>query len=219
MTDIGKASVLDDWLSHSPIVPVITLESVDQAVPLAKALFAGGLSVLEVTLRTPAGLPGIEAIRATLPDVIVGAGTVMTVEQLQAVQTAGAQFVVSPGSTPELLSAMIHSELPILPGIATLSELMLGYQMGLRRFKFFPAEISGGIKALKAFSGPAADCSFCPTGGVSPANLKEYLALANVVAVGGTWLTPADALASQSWSTITELAKSACAIASSIRTG
>lgn len=191
-------------LSASPLVPVITLNHPDEALPLCRALVEGGVRVLEITLRTPHGLPAIRQLREALPEVWVGAGTVTGVEQYRAVEAAGAQFVVTPGVTGAILEFGLTSEVPLLPGIATVSELMMGYALGYREFKFFPAAVSGGIAALNAFAGPFGDVTFCPTGGVRRNTAKDYLALPNVAAVGGTWLTPKEAVATKNWGAITE---------------
>ena len=192
-------------LAACPLVPVITIHHPDHAVPLGKALVAGGIRLLEVTLRTEHGLNAIRQLRKALPDVWVGAGTVTQVGQYQEAEAAGAQFVITPGVTEQLLAYGLKAQASLLPGISTVSELMMGYAMGYREFKLFPAEIVGGIKALQAFSGPFADVTFCPTGGIRRETAKEYLALANVAAVGGTWLTPKDWIEAGDWCAITDL--------------
>ncbi|MFE8071944.1 bifunctional 4-hydroxy-2-oxoglutarate aldolase/2-dehydro-3-deoxy-phosphogluconate aldolase [Marinobacteraceae bacterium S3BR75-40.1] len=189
-------------LEASPLVPVISIAEAAHAEPLTDALVAGGLRVLEITLRTPHGLDAIAAIRRRHPDIWVGAGTVASVEQYQAVEAAGGQFVVTPGSTAELLEYGTRASIPLLPGVATLSEMMEGYRLGYRDFKFFPAEVAGGVAALKAFAGPFAQVRFCPTGGIRRETAADYLALANVPAVGGTWLTPAAAIERADWPAI-----------------
>lgn len=198
------------WLA-SPLVPVITIQDPAQALPLCEALVAGGIRVLEITLRTEHGLKAIEQVRQNLPDAWVGAGTVCTPAQYRDVVSAGAQFVISPGVTEALLELGAQAPVPLLPGVATVSELMMGYALGYREFKFFPAEVAGGTAALKAMAGPFPDVAFCPTGGIGPANAGDYLALANVRAVGGSWLTPADAVAAGDWQKIRELARSSLA--------
>ncbi|MBE02807.1 bifunctional 4-hydroxy-2-oxoglutarate aldolase/2-dehydro-3-deoxy-phosphogluconate aldolase [Marinobacter lutaoensis] len=195
-------------LAASPLVPVITIQDPAQALPLCEALVAGGIRVLEITLRTEHGLKAIEQVRQNLPDAWVGAGTVCTPAQYRDVVSAGAQFVISPGVTEALLELGAQAPVPLLPGVATVSELMMGYALGYREFKFFPAEVAGGTAALKAMAGPFPDVAFCPTGGIGPANAGDYLALANVRAVGGSWLTPADAVAAGDWQKIRELARS-----------
>lgn len=192
-------------LSACPLVPVITIHHPDQAVPLGRALVEGGIRVLEVTLRTEHGLGAIHQLRKALPDVWVGAGTVTQVSQYREAEAAGAQFVITPGVTEALLEFGLTAQAPLLPGVSTISEMMMGYGMGYREFKFFPAEVAGGVKALQAFAGPFGDVTFCPTGGIRPETAKDYLALSNVAAVGGTWLTPKDKIDSGDWSAIVSL--------------
>jgi 2-dehydro-3-deoxyphosphogluconate aldolase/(4S)-4-hydroxy-2-oxoglutarate aldolase len=196
-------------MTASPVVPVIVIERVEDAVPLAKALVAGGLKVLEVTLRTAAALDSIRAIAAEVDGAILGAGTVTNAEQLRASVEAGATFAISPGLTPGLLEAKNDFDVPLLPGIATISEMMLGIDAGLKHFKFFPASVAGGPPMLKAFAGPFPDIRFCPTGGVNEKNFLEYLALPNVLCVGGSWVAPAAAAKAGDWATITRLSKEA----------
>lgn len=194
-------------MAASPLIPVITINHPDEVYPLCKALVNGGIQVLEITLRTEYGLPAIKQLRDALPEVWVGAGTVTSTSQYRQVEAAGAQFVISPGVTESILEFGLTSSVPLVPGVATVSELMLGYALGYREFKFFPAEVAGGIPALKAFSGPFPDVRFCPTGGITRASARDYLALDNVMAVGGTWLTPADAVASGDWHQVSEIAR------------
>ncbi|WP_336366809.1 bifunctional 4-hydroxy-2-oxoglutarate aldolase/2-dehydro-3-deoxy-phosphogluconate aldolase [Marinobacter sp. C2H3] len=198
-------------LQACPLVPVIAIQNAEDAVPLCQALVDGGIRVLEITLRTEHGVRAIEQVRKAIPDAWVGAGTVTSIAQYRQVESAGAQFVITPGVTEAILDFGVTSEAPLLPGIATVSELMMGYAFGYREFKFFPAEVSGGVPALKAFNGPFPDVTFCPTGGINPANAGQYLGLSNVRAVGGSWLTPADAVAARDWSRITEIARSSLA--------
>lgn len=193
-------------LASCPLVPVITIEDPAHAVELGRALVEGGINTLEITLRTEHGLTAIRELRKALPDAWVGAGTVTGVAQYRDAEAAGAQFIITPGVTPELLEHGAKAATPLLPGVATLSELMLGYAMGYRAFKFFPAEVVGGVDALKAFAGPFADVQFCPTGGIRQETASRYLALANVSAVGGTWLTPRDVVEAGDWARITQLA-------------
>ncbi|MEE4109866.1 MAG: bifunctional 4-hydroxy-2-oxoglutarate aldolase/2-dehydro-3-deoxy-phosphogluconate aldolase [Halieaceae bacterium] len=195
--------------SQAPVVPVISLRDAQDAVPLAEALVAGGLPVLEITLRTAAGLEAIRAVSEAVPAALVGAGTVCSVKDYDAAVDAGSRFIVSPGLTPSLLQRADGSEIPLVPGVATASELMIAREAGYRLVKFFPAEVAGGVDALRAFSGPFADMLFCPTGGVGLNNLAAYLALPAVVTVGGSWLTPADLLAEKNWDAIRELAREA----------
>lgn len=197
-------------LTNGPVVPVIVVKKLEHAVPMAKALVAGGVRVLEVTLRTACALDAIRAIAKEVPGAIVGAGTVTNVEQLKAVTEAGAQFAISPGLTESLLKAATEEgTIPLIPGISTVSELMLGMQYGLKEFKFFPAEANGGVKALQAIGGPFAHIRFCPTGGISPANYRDYLALNSVLCIGGSWLVPADALEAGDYDRITKIAREA----------
>ena len=199
-------------MRDAPVIPVIVLNKVEHAVPMAEALVAGGIRVLEVTLRTPQGLTCIEAIAKAVPQAIVGAGTVRSAADAAAAAQAGAQFAVSPGYTSKLGQACRDLGLPLLPGVATSSEIMAAMEDGLSELKFFPAVQSGGIQMLKAWQGPFGDVRFCPTGGISPANAAEFLALSNVVCVGGSWLVPASAVEAGNWSQITELAKATHAL-------
>ena len=212
MTNIQnwKMSALD-VLNTCSVVPVIVINNLDHAIPLAKALLAGGVKVLEVTLRTPVAIEAIKMISEEVPKAVVGAGTVATQEDLNAVAEAGGVFAISPGLTPALLSAAINGPIALIPGISTASELMLGMEYGLREFKFFPAEAAGGIKMIKSIGGPFPQATFCPTGGISPANYKEYLSLKNVACVGGSWLAPTDALEQGDYQKITDLARKAIA--------
>ncbi len=196
-------------LTTGPVVPVIVVNKLEHAVPMAKALVAGGVRVLEVTLRTPVAMEALRLMIKEVPDAIVGAGTVINTQQLQEVTEAGAQFVISPGITEPLLKAAVEGPVPLIPGITTVSELMTGMDYGLREFKFFPAEANGGVKALQAIGGPFPQVRFCPTGGISPANYRDYLALKSVLCIGGSWLVPNDALESGDWDRITRLAREA----------
>ena len=199
-------------MRDAPVIPVIVLNKVAHAVPMAEALVAGGIRVLEVTLRTPQGLACIEAIAKAVPQAIVGAGTVRGAADAAAAAQAGAQFAVSPGYTSKLGQACRDLGLPLLPGVATSSEIMAAMDDGLSELKFFPAVQSGGIQMLKAWQGPFGDVRFCPTGGISPANAAEFLALSNVVCVGGSWLVPSSAVEAGNWSQITDLAKATHAL-------
>lgn len=196
-------------LKQGPVVPVIVIKKLEQAVPLAKALIDGGIHVLEVTLRTECAIDAIRLIAQEVPEAIVGAGTVINAKQLMEVSQAGAQFAISPGLTEELLAAAVQGNIPLIPGISTVSELMLGMNYGLKEFKFFPAEANGGVKALKAITGPFSQVKFCPTGGISLTNYRDYLALDNVLCIGGSWLVPEDALNSGNYEKITQLAQDA----------
>lgn len=194
-----------------PVVPVIVIKDLADAVPMAKALLAGGIKVLEVTLRTPVALDAIRLLAEQVPDAVVGAGTVTTAAQLQQVAEAGAKFAISPGLTRELLQAGKDAAIPLIPGIASISELMEGTDLGYSHFKFFPAEAAGGVKTLKSIHGPFADIRFCPTGGINEKNFRDYLALPNVSCVGGSWIVPDDAVAAKDWGRITELCQAAVA--------
>ncbi len=182
----------EDELRATRIVPVIVIKDLAHAVPLAKALVEGGLNILEITLRTDAGLAAIAAIAAEVKGAIVGAGTVINAAQFAAAAQVGSKFVVSPGLTDEVVKASRDHAVPILPGVATGSEIMHGLSLGLSTFKFFPAETSGGAPAIKALGGPFPQVRFCPTGGVTPSNLKTYLSLPNVICAGGSWMVPSD---------------------------
>jgi 2-dehydro-3-deoxyphosphogluconate aldolase/(4S)-4-hydroxy-2-oxoglutarate aldolase len=206
-------SQLDAVLQRSRIIPVLTIERVDDAVPLARALVAGGVPVLEVTLRTPAGLDAAIAIMAAVPEAIVGIGTVLTPDDLARVEGIGARFALSPGATPALLSAAAGCSIPFMPGVATASELMQAMQHGFGTVKFFPANTAGGQAALRGLAGPFPGARFCPTGGIGDDNVAAWLALPNVVAVGGSWLTPAAELRAGQWSMITRRAAQAVAAA------
>ena len=195
-----------------PVIPVLTIEKASDAVPLARALVAGGLKVLEITLRTPAAIEAIEAIAREVPGAVTGAGTVLNARDWARAEKAGAQFIVSPGLTDPLIAVAAGSALAFLPGVATAGELMRGLDAGLTSFKFFPAETSGGAPALKALYGPFADIRFCPTGGITAKTAPDYLALPNVVCVGGGWVAPNDAIESGDWGRITELARAASAL-------
>jgi len=197
----------------APVIPVIVLERADDAVPLARALVAGGVRVLEVTLRTSAALTAIEAIARAVPDAIVGAGTVRSDADARAAHAAGARFAVSPGWSPRVAAECRSLGLALLPGAATASEVMAAADAGFRFLKFFPAAAAGGPAMLKAWLGPFADIVFCPTGGIDATNAAEYLALANVEVVGGSWLTPPDAIAAADWLRIERLARDAAGLA------
>ncbi|MFF7444754.1 MULTISPECIES: bifunctional 4-hydroxy-2-oxoglutarate aldolase/2-dehydro-3-deoxy-phosphogluconate aldolase [unclassified Streptomyces] len=199
------ASVLD----LAPVVPVVVIEDVRDAVPLARALVAGGLPAIEVTLRTPVAAEAIRAIAERVPDAVVGAGTVITPEQVTSAVAAGARFLVSPGWTDVLLEAMRASGVPFLPGVSTASEVVALLERGVREMKFFPAQAAGGTAYLTSLAGPLPQARFCPTGGIGAANAAEYLALPNVGCVGGTWMLPADAIAARDWGRVTELARAA----------
>ena len=208
-TALSALQVMQD----APVIPVIVLTDVAHAVPMARALLAGGIRMLEVTLRTPQALACIEAIAREVPQAVVGAGTVRSRADAQAAARAGARFAVSPGYTTAVGQACRDAGLALLPGVASASEIMQAQEDGFTELKFFPAMQAGGPAMLKAWSGPFFDAKFCPTGGVTPHNAAEFLALSNVVCVGSTWLVPADALASRDWARITRLAGEARALA------
>ena len=197
-------------MQDAPVIPVIVLNDVAHAVPMARALVAGGIRMLEVTLRTPQALACMEAIAKEVPDAVVGAGTVRSVADAKAAANAGAKFAVSPGYTAAVGQACRDEGLSLLPGVATGSEIMMAQEDGYTELKFFPAMQAGGPAMLKAWGGPFFDVRFCPTGGVTPQNAKEFLSLSNVACVGGSWLVPADALAQGDWARIEQLAREAC---------
>lgn len=199
-------------LALTPVVPVLTVPSVEAAVPLARALVRGGLTVLEITLRNAAALGAIEAIMREVPDAVVGAGTVVTRAQMKAVKELGCRFAVSPGASEALLDSAEGSGLPFLPGVATASEAMALIERGYTRAKLFPAEAVGGVRLLKGLGEPLPQLKFCPTGGIGPANAAAYLALPNVVCVGGSWVAPKEALAAGDWGRIEMLAREAAAL-------
>ncbi|NKZ04501.1 bifunctional 4-hydroxy-2-oxoglutarate aldolase/2-dehydro-3-deoxy-phosphogluconate aldolase [Actinomadura latina] len=204
--------IAEDLFDLVPVVPVVVLDDAGAAVPLARALVEGGLPVIEVTLRTPSALEAITRIAAEVPDAVVGAGTVVRPEDAERSAAAGAGFLVSPGCTPRLQAAMTATGLPFLPGVATASEAIALLEGGITAMKFFPAEAAGGTAYLKSLGGPLPQVRFCPTGGVSRRNAAEYLALENVGCVGGSWLTPADAVRDGDWDRIRELASEAAAL-------
>lgn len=190
-----------------PVMPVIVIDDPKHALPMAEALREGGVTVLEITLRTDAAFTAMSQIAKALPDVVVGAGTVLTGEQLQRVSDAGAKFAVSPGLTEKLALAADRIKLPLLPGAVTASEIQLALEHGLQTLKFFPAEAAGGAPVIKAFHGPFSQLRFCPTGGISTSNASQYLSLPNVACVGGSWLTPAAEMKAGNWQALTELAR------------
>jgi 2-dehydro-3-deoxyphosphogluconate aldolase/(4S)-4-hydroxy-2-oxoglutarate aldolase len=197
-------------MQDAPVIPVIVLNDVAHAVPMARALVAGGIRMLEVTLRTPQALACMEAIAKEVPEAVVGAGTVRSAADAKAAANAGAKFAVSPGYTSAVGQACRDQGLSLLPGVATGSEIMMAQEDGYTELKFFPAMQAGGPAMLKAWGGPFFDVRFCPTGGVTPQNALEFLSLPNVACVGGSWLVPADALAQGDWARITQLAREAC---------
>ena len=212
VTNKGGALTALDVMRDAAVIPVIVLDDVAQAVPLARALVEGGIRMLEVTLRTPAALRCIEAIAEQVPDAVAGAGTLRSAADAHAAAKAGARFAVSPGYTSAIGAACREAGLPLLPGVATGSEILLAQQDGWNELKFFPAMQAGGAPMLKAFFGPFHDVRFCPTGGITAANAREFLSLPNVACVGGSWLTPKDAVEAGDWKRITQLAREAAAL-------
>jgi len=201
-----------DIMHASPVIPVIAIDDIHHAVPMARALVAGGIRVLEVTLRTAHGLSAIRAIAEQVPDAIVGVGTITQPEEFAAAREAGAVFGVSPGLTPALIQAAKSSGLPLLPGTMTPSEIMTAREAGFRQLKLFPAVPAGGVGMLNAIAGPLSDVVFCPTGGISQESAAQFLACKNVACVGGSWLTPKEALQAGDWGRITALARAASAL-------
>jgi 2-dehydro-3-deoxyphosphogluconate aldolase/(4S)-4-hydroxy-2-oxoglutarate aldolase len=204
---------IDEVMNAAPVVPVLVIEKLEHAVPLAKALVEGGLRVLEITLRTDCALDAIRAMKDAVPEAIVGAGTVNTPELLDAAVAAGSDFLVSPGSTPALIDKALSQNVPLLPGVNSPSEVMALLERGVSRLKFFPAEAAGGIPMLKSIGGPLPQANFCPTGGITLEKAKQYLALDNVACVGGSWLAPANLMAEGRWDDIKALAAEAAALA------
>jgi 2-dehydro-3-deoxyphosphogluconate aldolase/(4S)-4-hydroxy-2-oxoglutarate aldolase len=202
----------DDVLKLSPVMPVVVIDDAAHAEPLARVLLASGIRTIEVTLRTSAALDSIRSIAKTAPDMIVGAGTVLNLADLEAAIEAGARYALSPGATPKLMKAARNAKIPFIPGVATSSEIMRGLDLGYTHFKFFPAEQLGGVAALKALHGPLCDAQFCPTGGITPDKAPAYLALPNVLCVGGSWIAPADKIKAQDWAAIEAAAKQAAAL-------
>lgn len=203
---------IDDIMRLGPVIPVIVIEDIEHAIPLARALAAGGIRVLEITLRTPVGLDAIARISAEVEGVVVGAGTILNANDLERSIAAGARFGVSPGTTSTLLSEVQRSGLPFLPGVANASNVMDVLAFGMNRMKLFPAEQAGGIGMLRALGGPFPEVGFCPTGGVGPDNARDYLRQPNVRCVGGSWLAPQASIREGQWAGITELARAACAL-------
>lgn len=207
--DVGMARTSSQLLAVAPVIPVVVLPDVGAAIPLADSLRRGGIGVVEVTLRTSAGLEAIRRIASEVPGIVVGAGTVTTPSAAEDARAAGAQFLVTPGATPTLLDAAQATELPILPGAATVSEMLALVERGLTSLKFFPAEASGGLDYLASVASVLPDVAFCPTGGITAATAADYLALPNVACVGGSWLTPPDAVAAGDWELVEALAREA----------
>jgi 2-dehydro-3-deoxyphosphogluconate aldolase / (4S)-4-hydroxy-2-oxoglutarate aldolase len=208
----NKIAQIDELCAKAKILPVITIAREEDILPMADALAAGGLTYLEVTLRSKFGLTAIRVLREQRPQLCVGAGTILDRQMLADAEAAGAQFIVTPGCTQDLLEAGVDSPLPMLPGISSASEIMVGYALGYRRFKLFPAEISGGVAAIKALGGPFGEVRFCPTGGVGPANLKSYMALPNVMCVGGSWMLDSAWIKNGDWAKVQAASAEAVAL-------
>lgn len=205
---------IDKILKVAPVVPVMVVQRLEDAVPLAQALYNGGLKVLEITLRTPVALDAIRAMVDALPeDAVIGAGTIITPEDLEQAVAAGSRFLVSPGTTPALIKAAQASSVPLLPGVATPTEAMTLLAEGFTHLKFFPAEAAGGVAMVKSIGGPLPQITFCPTGGIDLAKAPQYLALPNVACVGGTWMAPPELVAQQRWDDIQKLASEAANLA------
>ncbi|WP_454766593.1 bifunctional 4-hydroxy-2-oxoglutarate aldolase/2-dehydro-3-deoxy-phosphogluconate aldolase [Cupriavidus campinensis] len=204
-----QPSSLLERLANVPVIPVLEYHSVDDALHVSEALVAGGLPMLEITLRTPVAMQAIEAVARALPQAVVGAGTVLSVDQLHAVRDVGAQFAVSPGLTQKLADGARGAGISLLPGVATASEAMAALEWGFTFLKFFPAEAAGGVPMLKSLYGPLSQLKFCPTGGIDIVKAQHYLALPNVVCVGGSWVVPKDAVAAKDWGRIRKLAEEA----------
>ena len=207
----ARRTKLDDLLRVAPLIPVITIERATDAVPLARALVAGGLQALEITLRTPAAPAAAAAIAKEVPEAILGLGTVLTVQDLERARALNARFALSPGATPEVLDAAAERDLPFIPGVQTASELMAALARGFDVVKFFPAGPAGGIAALRALAAPFPQVRFCPTGGVGADNFTDWLALPNVASVGGSWLAPSSEIRAGDWAAITARAHAAMA--------
>ncbi len=199
-------------LQISPIVPVVVVEDIKDAVPLAQSLIEGGIPIIEVTLRSSCALEAIELIAKNVPKMRVGAGTILNPTQLEQAQNRGAEFLISPGLTIKLLEHAKKKDMPLIPGVSSSSEVMQALELGYNALKFFPAEYCGGVKLLNAFNGPFKGVKFCPTGGISADNMRSYLNLENVLCVGGSWLTPKDLIQNKEWDKITEICKRALAL-------
>ncbi|MHB2263901.1 2-dehydro-3-deoxy-phosphogluconate aldolase [Aliihoeflea sp. PC F10.4] len=208
----SQAERLTSLIGTQPVIPVIRIDDLATAVPMARALVAGGLPAIEITLRTPHALDAIRQVAAEVAGAIVGAGTILDAAQFEAAEKAGAQFIVSPGTTQELIDAARSSAVPFLPGATTASEIMAMREEGYGFLKFFPAEQSGGAPFLKAISAPIPDVSFCPTGGISPANVRSYLSLPNIVCVGGSWVVPGAAVKAGDWAEVERLSREAAGL-------
>lgn len=209
---MSKKLSAEDVLNLSPVMPVVVIDDAAHAEPLARVLLASGISTIEVTLRTPAALDAIRAIGDAAPEMIVGAGTVLSLDDLEAAIDAGARYALSPGGTPKLLKAARNAKIPFIPGVATSSEIMRGLDLGYSCFKFFPAEQLGGVAAIKAQAGPLPAARFCPTGSITVEKAPAYLALDNVLCVGGSWVAPAEMIRAENWASIEATAKLAAGL-------
>ncbi|HAQ50211.1 MAG TPA: keto-deoxy-phosphogluconate aldolase [Gammaproteobacteria bacterium] len=207
------SKTIKEIMAVSPLMPVMVINNVEHAVPLAKALVKGGLSVLEITLRTDAALEAIRQIKAAVPEAIVGAGTIINEQTLHAAIDAGAEFIVSPGTTPHLADAALKTGVPFLPGVSTPGEALALYEKGISEMKFFPAEAAGGVAMLKSIGAPIPQITFCPTGGVNQANVADYYRLPNVGVVGGSWMCAASLVDAENWDEITRLSAEAVQLA------
>lgn len=196
----------------SPVIPVVTIGDPDDAVPLAQALLDGGIRIIELTLRTDSALQSLERISTEVPDILIGAGTILSPSQADAAVEAGAQFLVSPGTTPALLDHLVAQSVPVLPGVATVSEILTALERGITTLKFFPAAQAGGPAYLRSIGAPISQARFCPTGGITLQSAPDYLALPNVACIGGSWLTPKDAVHEKNWKHITDLSREAVAL-------
>ena len=204
---------ISDILNLGPVMPVIVIDEADKAVPLADALLSGGIRTAEITLRTPAALAAIEAMATHCPDITVGAGTVRTVQQARQVAAAGGRFAVSPGTTASIISGCAEAGLPLLPGAATVSEMMALSEQGFTALKFFPATAAGGLSFIKSLASPLPDLTFCPTGGITPDTASDWLALSNIVCVGGSWVAPQDLIKKAAFDDIARRARAASSLA------
>lgn len=214
MGAVSEGSPVEALMRRAAVMPILTIDDAASAVPLARALLAGGLPVMEVTLRTPAALDAIRRIAGEVPEAELGAGTVLTPADFEAALEAGAAFIVTPGLTERLIRAMAGAEVPLLPGVATASEVMRALDAGLDHLKFFPAEAAGGATAIAALAGPFPQARFCPTGGINAQNAPSYFALPNVLCVGGAWVAPREAIRDADWGRVTALARGAAALRS-----
>lgn len=209
---MSKKLSADDVMKLSPVMPVVVIDDAAHAEQLARVLLASGINTIEITLRTPAALDAVKVIAKSAPEMIVGAGTVLNEDDLDAAIHAGARYALSPGGTPKLMKTARNAPIPFIPGVATSSEIMRGLDLGYTHFKFFPAEQMGGVATLKAQHGPLPQAMFCPTGGIKPETASAYLALPNVLCVGGSWIAPADKIKAQDWASIEAAAKQAAAL-------